>query len=139
MTSVREKVIQHFALKGDPREPDQELGDALYVLLYSLHLEDTSVEGWHFFRVTKESTDSLAAVGLMTLLPSGTVPIEMAVQRVENELSWSVQLGRMDSDWLQMSDSKQWKAVYLYATGDRDTPEWTWGRQYQGSVPLADA
>ena len=139
MASVREQLLQRFQLTGDVREPDQELGDALYVLLYSIDLKNISVDGWNSFYVIRESRNSLDAVGLMTLLPTGSVPIEINVSSIESGFSWSVQIGRLDSEWLGMSESKQWKQVYLYATGGRDTPHWAWDRRCNGSVDWADA
>lgn len=68
----------------------------------------------------------------MTLLPSGSVPIALNVTADEGGLTWSAQAALQDRTWLALSDSKRWNNVYLYATGEREVPPWTWGRQYQG-------
>ena len=134
MASVRELILKHFA-----RESDDDLADALYVLLYSADLQYLGVDGWDYFRVVSETVDSIRAVGLMCLLPSGSVPIEVNIRRDEAGVTWSVQVARLDPAWLALSDSKRWKSLYLYATGERETPQWTWDRQYQGSVQRTGA
>ena len=78
------------------------------------------MDGWDYFSVIRESNDSIDAVGLMTLLPSGSVPIEVNVTRHESGFTWSVRIARLDPAWLALSDSKRWKSVYLYATGERE-------------------
>ena len=139
MISVREQVQRHFALEARAREPDDELADGLYGLLYSIDLEDVSVDGWDYFRVVRESKESLDAVGLMALLPSGSVPIQISVKGHESGFTWSMQIARVDPVWRALSDSKRWNSVYLYAAGEHEMPQWTWGQQYHGSVDRADA
>jgi hypothetical protein len=138
MRSVREQVLQHFPIEAGVRGPDDELKNALYALLWSIDDKDLIVDGWAYFRVIRESKESLDAVGLMTLLPgesvSESVPIEINVKGDEGGFAWSVQIGRLDPPWLALSDSKRWRWVYLYANGDREVPPWTWGRQQHGSV-----
>jgi len=97
------------------------------------------VDGWTLLRVVQESDESLDAVGLMTLLPSGSVPMALNITADEGGLTWSVQAALQDRAWLALSDSKRWNNVYLYATGERETPPWTWGQQYRGRVLSKDA
>jgi hypothetical protein len=139
MKSAREQLLHHFPLGAPVREPEDELANSLYSLLWSVDEKDMFVDGWSYFRVVRESEDSIDAVGLMTLLPSGSVPIEIHVRRQEAGLFWLVQIARLDPDWLALSDSKRWNSVYLYATGEREIPRWTWGRQHHGSLHRADA
>jgi hypothetical protein len=112
------------------REPNEELATALYFMLRSI--DDLSMDGWALFRVVQESEDMIDAVGLMTLLPSGSVPVALNVTADEGGLIWSLQAALQDRDWLALSDSKRWNSVYLYAVGDRETP--TWDRRYHGRV-----
>jgi hypothetical protein len=119
------------------REPDEELATALYFMLWSI--DDLTVDGWALFRIVQESEDFLDAVGLMTLLPSGSVPIALNVRADDGGLTWSAQAALQDQAWLALSDSKRWNSVYLYATGERETPLWTWGRQYRGRVLRTNA
>ena len=139
MGSVRKQVLQHFPREARVREPDDEVASALYALLWSIDDTDVSVDGWSYFRVIRESEESLDAVGLMTLLPSGSVPIAINVKAQQGGFAWSVQVAHLDQAWLALSDSKRWNSVYLYATGELETPRWTWGRQHHGSVHRADA
>lgn len=110
MRSVREQVLQHFPLEGARvREPDDGLKNALYALPWTIQDEDLTVDGWVYFRVIRESKESLDAVGLMTLLPAESVPIEINIKGHEGGFAWSVQIGRLDPPWLALSDSKRWK------------------------------
>lgn len=138
MPSIREEILQRFSRNDGRGERDEDLQDALYALLYTIDLENTSVDGWNYFRVTRESSDSLNAVGLMTLLPSGSVPIEISVRGGDGSFSWSVKVGRLDPSWLALSESKQWNRTYLYATGEREIPQWDWDREFHGLVHQAD-
>jgi GNAT superfamily N-acetyltransferase len=137
--SVREQVLQRFGVNNPAREPDQQIGDALYDLLYTVDLNGLCVDGWMYVHVRSESPDLLLAVGLMTLLPTGSLPMEVKIQRLDDALSWDVQVGRPDTAWLASSDSKQWKSVYLYATGERDSPQWEWDRRFHGVIRRADS
>ena len=139
MASVREQLLHHFPLARTATRPDEELANALYCMLYHIDDQNVCVDGWTQFRVIRESEGSLEAVGLMSLLPSGSVPIEVSVNAVERGLAWSAQVARRDPAWLSLSDSKQWKCVYLYSTGEVESPQWTWERRYEGCVPRADA
>jgi hypothetical protein len=134
MEAVRQKVLRRFPSEANLRDPDGQISMALYSILYSIHDPDLGVDGWSFFRVVHESEDSLEVVGLMTLLPAGSVPIAMDVKSVNDELSWSARVALQDQDWIALSESKRWNRVYLYATGEQKDSPWTWGRRYQGYV-----
>jgi hypothetical protein len=138
MQTVREQLVHRFPLPKGRAEPDEDVAHALYFMLWSLEDRSVAVDGWELFRIIRESGDSLDAVGLMSLLPTGSVPIEISVNATQRGLVWTAQVARRDSAWLSLSDSKQWKRVYLYATGEVERPEWTWEERYEGCVP-ADA
>jgi len=129
--TIRELVLQWFSVGNRVPEPQDELADALYFMLRMVNV-DVTVDGWALFRVTQESNDCLTAIGLMTLLPSGSVPIAVSVRVHNDGLAWSAQLGRNDGTWTGMSESKRWRSVYLHASGDLDELPWTWGPTYQG-------
>ena len=135
--SVRQQVLRQFSPQTREPERDENLATALYFMLWSI--DDLTVDGWALFRVVQESEESLDAVGLMTLLPSGSVPMALNVRADAGGLTWSVQAALQDRSWLALSDSKRWNNVYLYATGDRQAPPWRWGRQYEGRVVRTDA
>src|SRR5262249_9789573 len=115
MGSVREQVLRRFPPGARWREPDDELEDALYDLLWSIDEKGVSVDGWAYFRVIRESEESIDAVGLMTLLPSESVPIEINVKAQDDGFAWSVLIGRLDPAWLALSNRGRWIRVYLYA------------------------
>ena len=123
MASIRELLLQRSRLRGpDAQEPDDQVGSALYELLYQLG--GLSVDGWELFRIIRESADSMDAVGLMTLLPTGVIPIEINLALAGQTLNWTVQVADQDEAWNSLSHSKQWKSVFLYAGGDLNSPPW---------------
>lgn len=130
--TVRQRLLRHFPHQARANEPDDDVATAVYFMLWSM--EGVSVDGWRFFRVVRESDDCLEALGLMTLLPTGSVPICVTIKADENGLAWSARAGVQDRDWLALSDSKRWNSVYLYATGEREEPQWEWDRECQGQV-----
>lgn len=137
VASIRELLLQRSRLKAPgPQEPDDQVGSALYELLYGLGLEGGNLDGWLVFRIIRESADSIDAVGLMALLPADTVPIQVSVRVAGQALNWSAQVALQDEAWRSQSHSKQWKSVYLYASGELNSPRWNWGRQYRGSLSI---
>jgi hypothetical protein len=137
MKSAREKLLREFPLKALATGPDEELANSLYALLRSIDGLQVTVDGWSYVRVVRESPESLGAVGLMTLLPSGSIQIEIVVKANNSGVAWMVQVAQTDSEWLALSESKRWNRVYLYATGERATPQWSWGKSLEGSAPHA--
>jgi hypothetical protein len=133
--SIRQQVVERFPHTVRGRAPDEDLADALYALLWSIET-DVSVDGWALLRVVRESAQELDVVGLMTLLPSGAVPIAISVRTQSGGFEWSMQIGRLDARWLALSSDKQWSSVYLYATAEAGPPPWTWGARHEGSVDV---
>ena len=138
MGAIRQLVLQQFSTATRVLEANDELAGALYHMLRMVDVEVT-VDGWELFRVVQEADDHLAAVGLMALLPGGSVPIAINVRAHQDGLAWSAQVGREDEDWLALSESKRWKSVYLYASGELQEPRWTWSSPYQGLLHRAGA
>ena len=130
MESVRQQLLRLFPIPVCVAEPDGDVAAAIYAMLWAM--EDLVVDGWALFRVVHESDDSLEALGMMTLLPDGSVPISVSVKADELGLVWSARAGIQDQRWLALSNSKRWNDVYLYATGGRDEPRWAWGRECRG-------
>lgn len=133
MKPIREQVLERFPHFVRGRAPDEDLADALYALLWSIET-GVSVDGWALLRVVRESAQELDAVGLMTLLPSGAVPIGISLRARAGSFEWSMRIGRMDARWLALSSDKQWSSVYLHATSESESPPWTWGARHDGSV-----
>ncbi len=136
MRSIRQQLLHRFPSSVATNEPDGDLALAVYSLLWSM--PGLTVDGWLLFRIVHESNESLEAVGLMTLLPSGSVPMSIVVKGDEEGIVWSAQAGQQDRHWLGLSDSKRWNSVYLYASGNREEPGWNWGSTQQGLVQSRD-
>ena len=139
MKSVRQQLIERFPPPPRVIEADDQLGHALYCMLWSLGEPDVSVDGWTIFKVTGEAYATLDAVGLMTLLPGGSMPISLHVEATAGGLKWSARASLKDEEWQSQSDSKRWNNVYLFAGGDIADPPWVWDRTYTGTLPKADA
>lgn len=137
METIRQHILRQLELDARVHEPDEDLAAALYILLGSVDIEVT-VDGWALFKVTVESSDSLDVIGLMTLLPSGSVPVALNVRMDNGGLAWSARLGNQDAEWGALSSSKRWNRVYLYASDARDEPQWTWDRPRSGRLLCAD-
>lgn len=134
MNTVRERVVRRFESAIRKREADETLGDALYVLFRTASEIETCVDGWTVFRVMRESTEYLEAVGLMALLPCGQIPIAISITANADNLAWLAQVGQEDDEWRSLSESKRWKKVYIYASGSTQQPSWSWKKQYRGLV-----
>jgi hypothetical protein len=132
--TIRQRLISRFPPPPRAAGPDDQLGHALYVVLSSLRDPDVTIDGWTLFKVVREADDLLDAVGLMTLLPSGAVPMALQLKTTESGVAWSAQISLRDEVWLSWPDSKRWKNVYLFAGGDRAVPPWSWDRTYEGFV-----
>src|SRR5262245_29632561 len=97
---------------------DVAVADAVYVLLRGHPELELSVDGWSSFYVLEETTASLRAVGIMTLLPTGELPMEVELSREADRTRYSLSMGLADTRWTSLSESKRWKSVYLYANRD---------------------
>jgi hypothetical protein len=139
MQSIRAQVLHHFSLDTGSQAPDDALANALYALLRSVHGTDVTVDGWAHLRIVSESKESLRAVGLMTLLPSRSAPVEVHCEVSSHGFAWSARIGRIDPPWVALSDSQRWNNVYLYALGEGAAPQWEWGEQHHGSINRSDA
>jgi hypothetical protein len=138
MPSIREQLIKRFRLPGQMPTGMDELSSALYALLYSIGAGGLVVDDWETFYVRSESETSLAAVGLMTLLPEGSVPIEVRIESLDQGFSWTVQTVEWDS-WRRLTEARRWKDVYLYGTNSQLEPSWEWSGSYSGRAFPADA
>jgi hypothetical protein len=87
-------------------------------------------------QIVRETTTSLRAVGIMHVLPPDELPLEVELSREVGSTRYWLRIGVGDTRWYSLSDSKRWKAVYLYADGQRDE-EWTWSEPISGC--LSDA
>lgn len=139
MKSIRQQLIDWFPPPPGVTEADDQLEHALYFMLWGLGDSDVAVDGWTFFKITGESNSSLDAVGMMDLLPEGSMPIALHVRASDGEIRWNARASLNDEGWLSMSDSKRWTKVYLFASGGLVEPPWEWNRSYKGNLQRADA
>ena len=106
---------------------EQIFGGTVYMHLWSVDDIDT-IDGWSLFKIKEETADSISCVGLMTLLPSGEIPMEFSLNRVSHGIAWQLTVAAVDADL----PSKLWNAVYLYGTGERQQPQWNRGMVKRG-------
>ncbi len=92
---------------------------------------ELALDGWRMLRVVRENATSLQAVGIMHVLPTGELPLEVKLSREPTLTRYRIRIGCGDARWEALSHSKRWEAVYLYASGERDE-EWTWSEPVSG-------
>ena len=92
---------------------------------------DTAMDGWRMLRLVRENATSLQAVGIMHVLPTGELPLEVELSREPALTRYRLRMGIGDARWDALSHSKRWNAVYLCASGGRDE-EWTWSEPVSG-------
>jgi hypothetical protein len=121
-----------------PTDPSSEaaFGYALELYLSSIPNLGVALDGWSQLRLVRETATSLRAVGIMYVLPTAELPVEVDLSRDRDSTHYFIRIGINDDRWSSLTESKRWKAVYLYASGDRDE-EWNWFVPISGS--LADA
>lgn len=116
--------------------PDDELANSMYRLLWTLETSEASVDGWLYFAVIRETASEISTVGLMSLLPSGSIPIQVDVRVSDDQAQWVVRFGRMNLTWLELSESKRWNYVYLYSRGVNDRPKGAADDRHNGATFL---
>lgn len=86
-------------------------------------------------RIVSETDDFLRAVGIMYVLGTGEfeLPMEVELSKQRGSISYSVRIGINDARWRLLTDSKRWKAVYLYSIGEREE-EWNWSEPVSGAM-----
>jgi len=92
---------------------------------------DAAVDGWRILRLVREDATSLQAVGIMHVLPTGELPLEVELSREPASTRYRLRIGIGDARWEALSHSKRWNAVYLYASGER-AEEWAWSEPVSG-------
>jgi hypothetical protein len=92
---------------------------------------DVAFDGWATLQITKETSRKLSAVGLMHILPKGESPVEIDLSMQGQSIHYQLRFGDQSDQLAAMSESKRWKAMYLYAGGDAD-PVWVWSEEMSG-------
>ncbi|MEM7279202.1 MAG: hypothetical protein AAF385_13865 [Pseudomonadota bacterium] len=86
---------------------------------------DTAVDGFTQLNVVEETSTYIRIVGVSYILPFSLLPIDATFQYLGTKVEYSVLVGIDDDTWKGLSDSKRWKAIYLYAA-DRSQADWHW-------------
>lgn len=81
--------------------------------------------------MVEETATALRAVGLSYVLPSSILPIDAQFRFSDGSVEYRVLVGSDDEMWGALSESKRWKAVYLYATEGVEA-EWNWEDPVEG-------
>jgi hypothetical protein len=120
------------------RFPTDPAGEEAFTYALELYLRvipnlDVAVDGWRMLRIVRETAASLRAVGIMHVLPTGELPLEVELSRELGATRYWLRIGMGNACWDSLSNSKRWKAVYLYANGERDE-EWTWSEAISGCL-----
>ena len=113
---------------------DIALAYAIYLLLRGLPDLDLTVDGWSIFQVVQETAVSLNAFGLMYVLPTGEVPIEVVLTRQSSSTAYRLRTGIVDESWNSLSESKRWRVAYQYAK-QQSNAYWDWVEPIAGNVP----
>jgi hypothetical protein len=136
--TVRSVVLTRFPDLVRRSFPTCPAGEEAFAYALELYLRaipnlDTAVDGWRMLRLVRENATSLQAVGIMHVLPTGELPLEVELSREPALTRYRLRMGIGDARWDALSHSKRWKAVYLYASGERDE-EWTWSEPVSGCL-----
>lgn len=126
--ALAELVDQQFP--EDTRGPDA-FKYALELYLRAIPKLETAVDGWTFLQVIEESRTALRAVGLSYVLPSSILPIDAQFRFSNGSVEYRILVGSDDETWGALSESKRWKAVYLYATEGAKS-DWNWDHPVKG-------
>jgi hypothetical protein len=138
LDTVRNVILTRYPELVEPHFPTDPAGEEAFTYALGLYLRvvpnlDVVVDGWSMLRVIHETATSLRAVGLMDVLPGGELPLEVELSKEHGATRYWIRIGIEDAHWDSLSDSKRWKAVYLYASGKRDK-DWTWSEPISGCL-----
>ena len=106
---------------------------ALELYLRAIPSLDVAVDGFTYLNVVEETNTEMRAVGISYVLPSSLLPIEVVFQYVDGIVEYRILVGVDDELWKRLSDSRRWKAVYLYAT-EGAPAEWDWDQVVEGRL-----
>ncbi len=120
------------AFYEDPGGPDA-FRYALELYLRAIPNLGAAVDGFTYLSVIKETRRELQSVGISYVLPSSYLPVESFFKYVDGKVEYRILVGTNDKLWRGFSDSKRWRAVYLYATEGRQAA-WSWGPVVEGTL-----
>lgn len=113
---------------------DNALAYAVYLFLRGIPDLNLTVDGWSVFQVVQETAVSLNAFGLMYVLPTGEVPIEVVLTRQSSSTAYRLRTGIVNECWYSLSESKRWRVAYQYAK-QQSNACWMWRAPFAGDVP----
>lgn len=94
---------------------------------------EAAVDGFTYLNVVEETPTALRAVGISYVLPSSKVPIDAEFRLASGAIEYRILVGFDGETWDALTESKRWKAVYLFATEGAE-PEWNWDQPVEGSL-----
>ena len=109
---------------------NEALGYALEGVLRSIPSMG-GVDGFNSLYIIDETATTLKIIGLTYVLPNSVLPLEASFSIENGNIVYRVLLGSDDGKWGDLTDSKRWNAVYLYAT-EGDGPRWNWRSPIEG-------
>lgn len=140
-TTVREDIHTRYPRLTelvDEQFPEDKRGEKAFKYAFELWLRalpnlHVAVDGWTHLNVVEESPNVLRAVGIMWVLPPRKLPFDVKLRFDNGKTEYRVLVGSDDERWGALTESKRWKAVYLYSTEGAEPP-WNWDDAVQGSL-----
>ena len=120
---------------GNQRDEEEALRHALEFLVGEIPGVGATLDGWRMLHVVEEADSYLRAVGLMYVLPTGELPVEVVLDREATSLAYELRVGTGGGSWAAFSESKRWKSVHLYATREAQAA-WDWTDTLSGTLHL---
>jgi len=138
--NIREHIHGHYpavAALVDRQFPEDSRGSEAFKYALELYLRalpkfGAAIDGWHFLNVVEETSTALRVVGFSYVLPSSELPIDAKFRLAGGAIEYRILVGCDDKAWNALTESKRWKAVYLYATEGVE-PEWNWDQPIEGT------
>ena len=129
-TRVVEAIEQRYV--DDPR------GTAAFTAAFESYLRllpnlDVAVDGFSILEVVEETSEFMRIVGLTYVLPSSQLPFDAEFRVINRAVRYRLRLGADDEMWSTLTESKQWRAAYLYATQNA-VPKWNWDEPVEGEL-----
>ena len=66
-------------------------------------------------------------------MPSSQLPVDAKFRFADGTIEYRILVGSDDEIWDALTESKRWKAVYLFATEGAE-PNWNWNQLVEGSL-----
>ncbi|MBB5213329.1 hypothetical protein HNQ53_003585 [Microbulbifer hydrolyticus] len=137
LTAIHRK-IREVIHDAHPKLQDyrNELGlrpDLESDMIEFLYLICTRWDGHQAFHTLRKDERSISCVGLVEDFECNVYPFWLKVNLERAELNYDVYVGRRDSTWIELSNSRKWNAIYVLST-DEAASEWDWQDHFTGTL-----